>query len=139
MSKKKGLYIALLILGIALVGLQVFVLKDIGNKQLSGICIGVGAGLFGMGAGQLISIMVIEKHPEAKRKVDIEAKDERNMYINDRARARAFNAMEIILPILALVLILMGEPLLTVLLVIGAYLTGWGTYIGYLGKYQKEM
>lgn len=139
MKNKKALYTILSAIGIILSCAAVFILNDTAPKEVSGVCIGVGAGLFGLGAGQLATLLIMERHPETKRRIDIDARDERNMRINDMARAKAFGIMETIYGILALVLVLMGEPLLTVLLVIGAYVVGWGVYIGYLGKYQKEM
>lgn len=139
MNRKKLIYFVLLLLGVGLVCVGAFAINGQEHKELSGVCIGIGAGLFGMAAGELIQQRIIEKNPEAKRRMDIDANDERHRRINDMARAKAFGVTQVLYAVLALVFVLIGERLLTILLVIGAYVVGWGVYLGCLGKYQKEM
>lgn len=139
MLKKKILFIGLLFLGIMLVCFGFFVFTGEGYRELSGLCIGMGAGLFGMSIAQLITIWTIEKRPQIRRQMEIDARDERTRLINDMARSKAFRAMEFMFPF-AVVSILWGWMSAAALLVIiGVYVIGWVTYFLYLGKYAKEM
>lgn len=139
--KSKGVrqYVILLIVGIVFFMVGGFVLKTEGMKALSGICIGVGAGLFGMSTAQIICYKIIQTHPEYKRQVDIEAKDERNIYISSRAKAKAFDWMGTVFGTLILGFALMNKELVIILLLTAAYLLVHGVYITYLNKYTKEM
>lgn len=139
MKNRKGLYIILLLAGVVTFCAGALVMKNAAPKELSGVLIGVGAGLFGMSAGQLITLFVVAKNPDFKRKAGIEANDERNIYINNLAKGKAFDAWSVILGILGLVLVLMDSDLTIVLLLVGAYLCGWAIYLGYMFKYSKEM
>ena len=107
MIKKKILFIGLLFLGIALVCAGFFVFTGEGYRELSGLCIGMGAGLFGMSLAQLVTIWTIEKRPQLRRKIEIDARDERTRLINEKARSKAFQAMGFMFPF-AVVSILWG-------------------------------
>ena len=136
---KQEVYIALLVSGIALVYVGGFALEGIVSRALSGICIGIGSGLFGMSIANLVTIRIMKKHPEIERKIKIDAKDERTLRINNMARAKAFAITQILYAVLVIVLALMGENLLIILLVWGVFMLGWVFYFVYFAKYAKEM
>ena len=138
-NKQMKLYTSLAVLGAILfvIGGFVFTGKDV--NTVPGLFIGIGAGLFGLSVAQIIVIVIAEKNPEYKRKASIEEKDERNIAISNKAKAKGFNAMGYILPILMLVYILINADLLFILLLVFAYLLVYGVYIFYLNKYSKEM
>lgn len=139
MKDRKGLYVILLAAGVVTFCAGALLMKNGASKELSGALIGVGAGLFGMSAGQLINLIIIAKNPDLKRKTAIEAKDERTIYINNLAKGKVFDAWGAILGILLLVFVLMDSSLTFILLLVGAYLCGWVIYLGYMFKYSKEM
>lgn len=139
MKDRKGSFICLLVLGIALVCIGLFVLKGETVKTYSGGCIGVGSGLFGLSVANLILIRIRKKNPQITRIIDVEAKDERTMRINDMARAKAFAVMQILYAALVIVLSLMGERLLIILLVWGVFMFGWVIYFAYFAKYAREI
>ena len=136
---KKALFIGLLVLGIALVCVGFFVLEGKAVKTYYGGCIGVGSGLFGLSLANLIMIRIKKKNPQITRIIDVEAKDERTMRINDMARAKAFAIMQILYAVLVIVLSLMGERLLIILLVWGVFMLSWAFYFMYFAKYAREM
>jgi len=75
MKNKSFLYYVFLFIGIGLFCVGGFMLKEPGLKSISGICIGIGAGLFGMSLGVIIDYKVQERNPSYKRQMNIEAKD----------------------------------------------------------------
>lgn len=138
MNKKKILYIVLILLGILLVTAGAL-LKDETVKEWSGVLIGVGAGLAGMSLANLVTAWVEASNPAYSRKVAIEQKDERNLLINNAARAKAFQAFTPIMGILMLVFVLIKVEMLPILLLVGAYILVYIFYFVYLNKYLKEM
>ena len=138
-SKQMKLYTTLAVLGAILFAILWFVFTGKDVNTVSGLFIGIGAGLFGLSVAQIIVIVIAEKNPEYKRKASIEEKDERNIAISNKAKAKGFNAMGYILPILMLVYVLINADLLLLLLLVFAYLLVYCVYIFYLNKYSKEM
>ncbi|MDF2673416.1 MAG: hypothetical protein K0R09_1681 [Clostridiales bacterium] len=138
-NKKIITYILLLIVGAALVYIGGFVITGLKLKSISGVCIGIGAGLFGMSIGQIIMIRITKKNPSYEHKNNIEVMDERNIYIRNTAKGKAFDVMGVALGILMLVYALINADLLVILLLVGVYLFIYGVYILYLSKYSKEM
>jgi drug/metabolite transporter (DMT)-like permease len=133
------LYIILLGIGVSLFCVGGFVLTDPELKSISGLCIGIGAGLFGMSIGQIFAAKAIAKNPNYKHKLAIEEKDERNIYINNAAKGKAFDFMGIALGILMLIYALIELSLLALILLVAAYSMVYIVYIVYLSKYSKEM
>ena len=138
-NKQIKLYTSLAVLGAILFAIGGFVFTGKDVNTVSGLFIGIGAGLFGLSVAQIIVIVIAEKNPEYKRKASIEEKDERNIAISNKAKAKGFNAMGYILPILMLVYILINADLLLLLLLVFAYLLVYCVYVFYLNKYSKEM
>lgn len=132
-------YDLLLILGIGLFCIGGFVLKAEELKAISGILIGIGAGLFGMSLGRILQMRIEDKDPTYRHKMDIEKKDERNVTISDKAKAKAFDFMSVAFGILMLIYILIQANLLILLLVVAAYLLVHVVYFVYANKYSKEM
>jgi hypothetical protein len=139
MKRKALLYALLLLTGGALALVGGVALTGDALKAASGVCVGIGAGLFGMSASQLILLRVLKRRPEVRRQMTIDTRDERNVLLNHMAKARAFTVMAAAYAILVLVFALIGEGLLPILLMIGAYLIGWGTYFVSLARYAKAM
>ena len=135
-TKNLKLYTMLLVLGTLLV--IAGKLADLGDN-LTGIFIGGGAGLFGLSVAQIIIIAIAKKNPEFERKTSIEENDERNIAINNKAKAKGFNAMSYILTILMLIFVFINADLLIILLLVFAYLLVYIVCAFYLNKYSKEM
>jgi len=139
LRNKSVLYYGLLFVGIGLFCVGGFILKAPELKAISGICIGIGAGLFGMSLGGIIEFRVQDKNPSYKRQMNIEAKDERNISIKSKVKAKAFDVMGTVFGILMLIYVLIEADRLIIYLVVVAYLLVYAIYIWYMNKYSKEM
>lgn len=87
----------------------------------------------------VISQKVIKNHPDIEKQIEIDQKDERNITIARRAKAKAYNIMIPVFGALLLTFALMGVDLIIVLLSVSAYLfiVFYGIY--YRFKYDREM
>ncbi len=88
MKIKRLLYLVIALAGLALVLAGVFLFPEDAQKKAAGICYGVGSAALGLGAAWFISTFFPSLNdPEAKRRNAIEAADERNTMIRDKAGA----------------------------------------------------
>jgi 4-hydroxybenzoate polyprenyltransferase len=71
--------------------------------------------------------------------MEIERKDERNIAISNRSKAKAYDLMIFVFGALMLSFALMGVDLVLILLLVFAYLFVVGYGIFYRIKYDKEM
>lgn len=141
--KKTKNYI-MTVLGIVLVLLGLYFIKSVDNPKefllaLPYVCIGVGCGVFGYGMGNLISDKAIQNYPDIKRQKEIEEKDERNIAISSRAKAKAYDIMTFVFGALMVSFALMGVDMIPILLFVFTYLFIQGYAIYYRCKYEKEM
>ena len=139
MKNKSVIYYLCLFVGIGLFCVGGFILKAPELKAISGICIGIGSGLFGMSLAGIIEFKVQGKYPSYKRQMNIEAKDERNVSIRSKAKAKAFDVMGMVFGILMLIYVLIEADQLIIYLIVAAYLLVYAIYIFYINKYFKEM
>jgi hypothetical protein len=138
MSKKTYPFVIILVLGAILAALS-FVFSGEEQKVLSGILIGVGAGLFGMSTANIIMKRYEKKNPSVVRQSKIEYKDERNTIIRNKARAMAGNIIHWFFVVLAFVMIIIDAPLwLTLSTVVMFLLYDVLTFV-LMSRYQKEM
>ena len=140
MKKSYGLTVV----GLALLGVGLYLIKAISDPQgflraLPYVCVGVGCGVFGHGAGDLISRRAMKNSPDLVKQIEIETQDERNVAIARRAKAKAYDRMIPVFGALLLAFALMGADLVVVLLLVSAYLFIVGCGIYYRCKYDKEM
>ncbi len=108
-------------------------------KAFPYICIGIGAGLFGHSQGNIITENIFAKNPDMAKQFEIDANDERNRMIANRAKAKAFDLMIYVYGAIMLTLSLMGVKLTAVLISVAAYLLVVGYYLYYQLRYQREM
>jgi len=86
--KKTSFHFFILVLGVGLVALA-FTLNGQEVKAVSGVMLGIGAGLFGMSISNLFTQLYEEKHPYVKKQKEIEFNDERNEMIRNKAKAKS--------------------------------------------------
>ncbi len=103
------------------------------------VLIGAGCGAFGYGVGAAVNDAVARKYPDIARDKEIEEKDERNVAIANRAKAKALDRMYYIFGALMVALALMGTDMKVILLLVVAYLFVAGSMVYYLCRYHKEM
>ena len=138
MLKKKSFYIMTLIIGIVLF-CSSFLLRGEELKTISGILIGIGAGLIGMSIVNLWMKGFEEKNPELVKENEIEFKDERNVMIRYRAKAKAGDIIQWFIIGIAYLLIIIDAPLWTILITVGGFVLYHIICLYYMNKYQKEM
>jgi hypothetical protein len=94
MKKKIFSSYILTALGLILLGTGLYLVKTVADPEgvmvaLPYVLVGIGCGIFGQGMGNLISRKVLKGHPEMEKQMEIEKKDERNIAISNRAKAKA--------------------------------------------------
>lgn len=134
----------LTIVGVGLLAGGLYFIKTIEDPQgmlraLPYICVGLGCGIFGHGMGEIISRRAMKHNPAAAKQLEIDKKDERNLAIANRAKAKTYDMMVFVFGALMLAFALMGIDLTAVLLLVFTYLfiLGYGAY--YRFRYEKEM
>lgn len=133
-----------IVVGVVLWGIAVLLLRqNPGNsgfwRTLPYVCLGVGAGLLGQGIGQVVQRKALQSDPELARQQEIEAGDERNIQLAQRAKAKAFDLMVFVFSALLLVFALMGVEMTALLLLVAAYLLVQGYAVYCRVKLEKEM
>jgi hypothetical protein len=136
--KKAVLYGLGIGLGIALALAGMF-FKDEAQKTLSGVCIGLGAGLFGMFVANLVTLLIESRHPETARAKNIETNDERNTAIRDKAGSKANKALALVLPVITIVFVFLQVDLAVTLIMCALILLQASLGIYYTGYYNKRM
>ena len=108
-------------------------------RTLPYICVGAGAGLFGGNLGRAIKKHLFRGSPDAARQLRIEAADERNVMINNKAKAKAYDMMVTVYGVLILVLAMLQVDMSVVLISVAAYLFIVFSMVYHLIKYHEEM
>ena len=103
------------------------------------ICVGIGAGLFGGNLGAAISNHLLKKYPNLAKQKEIDTKDERNIAIGNKAKAKAFDLMLMVYSMLMLAFALMQVDMYVILAFVAAYLFIVFSMVYYINKYNKEM
>ncbi|TAH73805.1 MAG: hypothetical protein EWM47_02410 [Anaerolineaceae bacterium] len=138
MIKNKSFYIVTMAIGVTLIVLSVF-LRGEELKVFSGLSIGIGAGLLGMSIVHLIMKRYEEKNPELARQINIDTIDERNIIIQNRAKAKAGDITMWLIILIAIITIIIRAPLWFTLLVIAIFLLYNIFIVYFMNKYQKEI
>ncbi len=135
MNKKMSLYIVFAILAFCLLLAGFFVEV----KKISGLMIGIGAGVFSYSISLLVNMLYLQKHPEYQKQSTIELKDERNIMIRNHAKAKAADIMQWVIVALTYVSILLSLPLWFTLLVVMLVPAYNIIVMVYTNKYQREL
>ena len=138
MSRKRVINIVLLVVGV-LGAAAGFILDTAVAKQVSGLLIGVGAGLVGMSLSNLLMLRMEHKNPALTKQAEIERRDERNRMLRGRAKAAAGEVLRWTVICTAYIAILLDAPLWVTLAIVGLFLLHSIVYICMLSKYQKEL
>lgn len=126
-----------ILLGAALICLEVFVLRDSAGDMAAGMLIGIGSGLAGGGlAGVFMRRMREKAPPEERRRREIIEKDERYQAIREKAGYGAWYVTLIAVTALALVLALLGfqTPCLLVLGLLAVHVAGYIAALTVVGR-----
>jgi hypothetical protein len=137
--KNKVINIGLLMFGIVLFIFGGVFLKGYEVKSISGICIGIGASLFGMSVSNLWMINFNKKHPDELKQSEIEFSDERNTMIRNKAKAKVADIIQWFIMGIAYITILISASLWVTLTVVGVFLLKYVLELYFMNKYQKEL
>ncbi len=138
MKNKMFLYVLLTVVGV-IIAIAGLVLKGAGTEKLSGLLMGVGAGIFGGSVAMVITTAIEKKYPEVKKKKDIEVNDERNISVRNTAKAQTHNVMTQILYFLTAGLAIANVDMIIILSMVGAILLQTVLYIVFFNHYNKVM
>ncbi|MDD4772997.1 MAG: hypothetical protein PHZ09_05260 [Eubacteriales bacterium] len=108
-------------------------------RTLPYIMIGIGSGIFGVNLGAAIQNHLLKKDPRAARQLEIETKDERNIAINTKAKAKAYDLGLMVFGALILAFALMRADIYIILILATAYLFVVFSMIYYISRNNKEM
>ncbi|MBM6715094.1 hypothetical protein H6B15_00230 [Gemmiger formicilis] len=140
--KSKSKEIVFVVVGLLLVAVGFLMLRGMPEAwggPLPYLCLGIGAGAFGWGSGELLKQRALKGDPKLEKQLEVAALDERNVALANRAKARAFDCMLYIFGALMLAFALMKADLVFILLLVGAYLLVVGISVYYYIRYDKEM
>ena len=135
MQKKSTFYITALIISVIMIILSQFVELN----SHSGILLGTGAGVIGASIAKLYSINLEKKNPDMIKENEIELKDERNILILQRAKAKSADITQWLIMIIAYLEIFVNAPLWIILLTVGIFVLYNIIQIYYINKFNNEM
>jgi len=144
MEKGEKTSYVLLIAGLLLVIISVISLYLFGSEHVAYTAVsysffGVGFGLLGDGIGRLNAARLEKKDPERMKNLNIEKHDERNIIIDEKARAKAFTLSQYLFSVMIVVLAIMGVELKALLIVLCADLIVLVYSVYIRSKLYKEM
>ena len=135
MQKKSMFYITAIIISvIMIIGSQFVELNS-----HAGILLGTGAGVLGANIAKLYSINLEKKNPDIVKENEIELKDERNILIRQRAKAKSADIIQWLIMLIAYLEIFINAPLWIILVTIGIFVLYNIIQIYYINKFNKEM
>ena len=135
MQKKSTFYITALSISIIMIIGSLFVEIN----SFSGLLLGTGAGVFGANIAKLYFINLEKKNPDIIKENEIELKDERNILIRQRAKAKSADIIQWLIMLIAYLTIFVNAPLWITLLTVGIFVLYNIIQIYYINKFNKEM
>ncbi|MBP3930842.1 MAG: hypothetical protein J6D47_14940 [Peptostreptococcaceae bacterium] len=135
MQKKSMFYVSGIIISVIMIILSQFVELN----SHSGILLGTGAGVFGANIAKLYFISLEKKNPDIIKENEIELKDERNVLILQKAKAKSADITQWLIMLVAYLEILVNAPLWITLVTIGIFVLYNIIQIYYVNKFNKEM
>lgn len=138
MDKKSFAALVMGILGIAFVASAVIMEGRI-SDMADGMLIGIGAGLTGLGISRWCFWRWTGKEPAKYRQYEVEAGDERNVAIRNKAKAEAGDVLQWMVMAAAWAAILLGAPMWVILAAVGIFLCKTILEMYLMARYQKRM
>lgn len=135
MKLKTFFYVVTLVAGLCLCIAGFFVRI----KEIGGVMIGIGAGLFGMSLSALFLKGYEQKNPAIKKQNDIESKDERNIMIRSFAKAKSADITQWLIMAVAYITIFIAAPSWVTMSVVMVFVAYHVLTMYFVNKLQKEM
>lgn len=137
-NKRITRHILFILLGAVLLLVGFFLISK-EYKNVSGLCIGGGISIICMNIGELIYYHYYSKNPAFQKQTDIDAKDERNLAIRYKAKAKAYDITVKLLMIIPFLMILADLPLWLILSTIAFYLFSFVLHVYFVVRYNDVM
>ncbi|QIL46767.1 hypothetical protein G7081_06660 [Vagococcus coleopterorum] len=134
MSKKKNMFIGLMILGVAL-----FILGIIFESPMTTFLIAFGSGLFGGGLAKFLIYDRLGKNPEKEKAYEISQNDPRNKEIRSIAYAKSGYYLQFFVIILGAVASFTNQPLWMVISLFAAFIIYQFLVYYYMAKLNSKM
>jgi len=140
-NKKNILYLLSTVVGAFLFYMGQFILVAEKMKSLSGLCIGLGAAVFCLGIGNLISALILSKinNEDTLRRKRIEVNDERNTIIREKVGAKINLYVNYALSIILLAFGFLQVPLIAILMLASVFLLELVLAIVLTDHYSKQI
>ena len=135
MQRKSTFYVMAITISVIMIILSQFVELN----SHSGILLGTGAGVIGASIAKLYTINLEKKNPDMIKENEIELKDERNILILQRAKAKSADITQWLIMIIAYLEIFVNAPLWIILLTVGIFVLYNIIQIYYINKFNNEM
>lgn len=129
----------LTVLGIGFVGIGFAAHQNETLATLAYLLIGLGCGIFGHFSGKLMKWYAVKDHEELVKQMEIEAKDERNLLIAEKSKAKAYDLMTSLFASMLLVFALMGVDRAALLFTVVIYLALQGYALYWRFVFNKRM
>lgn len=101
--------------------------------------IGIGSGIAGAAIGQTLKHRKLTKDEDFQEQMRVLQKDERNIVISNRAKAKAFSISIYLYAALMIAFLLLRVHSIALLLLTGVYLSTIVCYIVFFNRYSKTM
>lgn len=143
-NRSIGKYLVYSLTGFIIMAIGAVLTKLTSNTQgimqtLPYIFIGIGAGVFGQNLGTTFNIRAMKKDPQFAKQKEIDEKDERNITIRNKSKAKAYDLMVMAFGALMMAFALMKVDWSVVLAIVIVYLFVVFSNIYFISKYNKEM
>ncbi|WP_434655277.1 hypothetical protein [Thermoanaerobacterium thermosaccharolyticum] len=139
MKNKLLNYCLLALVGMAIFLMGVILLKNNAERYISGLCMGIGAGLFIIFVRKVEAYVVEKKYPDIRRHIEIEINDERNTVIRDKAGAKTNQIMSYLLLILTITFDFMNVSLYIVFSMVALIVIQVVLFIIFSNQYNKKL
>jgi hypothetical protein len=140
MLRKKSFYMTIVVAGICLFGGSILLnFLFVAPKLVSGLGVGIGAALIGVGLPKLIMKRCETAQPEMMKLNQIELNDERNTMIRDKSKAKTADIIQWVIMGLGYIAIVIEAPQWVIFAAVGVYLLKNILEMIFNIRYQKEL
>ena len=136
--KKMVINVTAIVVGLGMCLLSRFVFRDMLERSVVAVIIGVGASTFGVGISGVIAELHMRRHPKERQQREIEELDERNRMIRERAKAKSADLVQWFVLAVAYVSIAMDEPMWMTGLLVLVFVVKNVLDIVFMARIEKE-
>jgi len=139
MKNKRIFFLLMMLGGAILLFAAIFVFNTEETRMVSGLCFGLSASTFSLGAGWFIRSFLVspEEDDSIRKQKEIEVNDERNTRIRERTGYMVARVMNYVLCAFILVLGFMGVDRTIILLVAGMIALEFILTVYFSNRYSK--